>query len=134
MTGLTKMVRAVFQSAPKLARLLFDHPGCFEIFMTLWFVMVGFFLFCWQMGPNNASGCKSHSLFKPALDFSSRMSIKQSPEYLKLSKIQNIRLLPFSDLLPGSTPWPAGAGHCRTPAPAFPQEPLWLQQRSHCPT
>lgn len=39
------------------------------------------------------------------------------------------RLLPFSDLLPGSTPWPAVAGHWWPQVSAYLQEPLWLQQR-----
>lgn len=44
------------------------------------------------------------------------------------------RLLPSSDPLPGSTPWPAEAGHWWPPFSAFPPEPLWLQPRWYDPT
>lgn len=37
--------------------LALDHLGCFEIFMTLRFVLVGIFLLCWLLGANMASGC-----------------------------------------------------------------------------
>lgn len=53
---------AVFLSiCPQLHCLAFGHMGCFEIFMTLWFVMVGIFLFWWLHGANTVSGLRLHT-------------------------------------------------------------------------